>query len=70
MAHIGHDSLDIESIANKIFCHFLGSSKDTEELKAVFSFVKEDYQVVWRHTHKVVKCMAHCQEVIQQLDSY
>lgn len=46
--HAG-DWLDIESVVNKIFSHFSGSSKGTEELRAVFAFIEEHYQDALRH---------------------
>ncbi|XP_046896474.1 uncharacterized protein LOC124487236 [Hypomesus transpacificus] len=58
MAHIVHNcakhagdmlNIDIESVVNKIFSHFSVSAKRTEELKAVFAFVEEDYHAVRRH---------------------
>lgn len=41
--------IDIETTVNKIFSHFSSSSKHTEEMKAVFSFVEEDFQAFLRH---------------------
>lgn len=58
MAHIVHNTakhagdrldIDIETVVNKIFSHFSSSAKRTEELKAVFSFLEEDYLTVRRH---------------------
>lgn len=41
--------IDVETTVKKIFSHFSSSSKRTEELKAVFSFVEEDFQAFLRH---------------------
>ncbi|XP_041844096.1 uncharacterized protein LOC121641831 [Melanotaenia boesemani] len=58
MAHIVHNcakhagdrlNIDIDLVVNKIFSHFSVSAQRTEALKAVFSFVEEDYHVVLRH---------------------
>ncbi|KAL6466103.1 hypothetical protein MHYP_G00262360 [Metynnis hypsauchen] len=58
MAHIVHNcakhagdmlNVDIDFVVNKIFSHFSVSAQRTEELKAVFAFVEEDFHVVRRH---------------------
>ncbi len=58
MAHIVHNcakhagdrlNIDIDSVVSKVFSHFSVSAQRTEELKAVFAFVEEDYHVVLRH---------------------
>lgn len=58
MAHVVHNcakyaadklDIDIESVVNKIFSHFASSAKRSDELKAVFAFVGEDYLVMRRH---------------------
>lgn len=58
MAYIVHNcathagdrlNIDIDSVVNKIFSHFSVSAQRTEELKAVFTFVEEDYHAVQRH---------------------
>ena len=58
MAHIVHNyaanagdmlNIDIDSVVNQIFSHFSVCAKRTEEFKAFFAFVEEDYHVVRRH---------------------